>query len=138
MDNIDGEFSTAINEYNEKVNVRRKFNINNAEDLEKIKGILKNYVRIHGDHYKFLQSGINFAYINKDGFFIRDAIVIKNKIDQSKLFVKKQFVRLFWSLNYNDVAIYAQNNFNKKVENKKKENLYKLYEAGMVKIVGME
>ena len=50
MDNIDGEFSTAINEYNEKVNVRRKFNINNAEDLEKIKGILKNYVRIHGVH----------------------------------------------------------------------------------------
>ena len=77
-------------------------------------------------------------YINKDGFFIRDAIVIKNKIDVGKLFVKKQFVRLFWSLNYNDVAIYAQNNFNKKVENKKKENLYKLYEAGMVKIVGME
>ena len=138
MNNNDGEFSEAINEYNEKVNVRRKFSINNSEDLEKIKGILKNYVRIHPKHFKFLQSGINFAYINKDGFFIRDAIIIKNKTEEDKLFVKKQFVRLFWSINYGDVAIYAHNDFNKKIEKKKKENLYKLYEAGMVKIVGME
>lgn len=138
MDNVDGELTQAINEYNEKVNVRRKFNVNNSEDLNKIKGILSNYVRIHPDHYKYLKAGLNLAYINKDGFFIRDAIVIKNHLDKEKLFVKKQFVRLFWSLNYDDVAIYAHNDFNKKTEKKKKENLYKLYEAGMVKIVGME
>ena len=138
MNNKDGELTEAINEFNQNVKVRRKFNINDSEDLEKIKVILSNYTRIYPEHYKYLQSGINLAYINKDGFFIRDAIIIKNHLDKSKLFVKKQFVRLFWSLNYDDVAVYAHNDFNKKIEKKKKENLYKLYEAGMVKIVGMD
>jgi hypothetical protein len=133
-----GEITEAIDEYNKTVNVRRKFNINNEEDLEKIKQILNKYARIYPEHYKYLQNGISIAYINKEGFFIKDTVIIKNKLDERKLFIKKNFIRLFWSLKYDNVAIYALNDFNRKVEKKKKENLYKLYEAGMVKIVGMD
>lgn len=133
-----GEITEAIDEYNKTVNVRRKFNINNEEDLEKIKQILNKYARIYPEHYKYLKNGISIAYINKEGFFIKDTVIIKNKLDERKLFIKKNFIRLFWSLKYDNVAIYALNDFNRKVEKKKKENLYKLYEAGMVKIVGMD
>jgi len=113
-----------------------KKNINNPEDLEKIKIILTNYTLVFDRHISIIPTYSKIKYIDKKtGEFSHGGQYMKITGDNLLLKIYTEFKSILWNLKYQDSAIYIEDLEQKKNKRKQKNNLYKLYDAGLLKLV---
>jgi len=106
-----------------------------SENSELLKEKLKGYTLIYPQHYNELCCGVWVRYITEENKY-RSGGVLKHNGAPDYFILKCPYSKKSWSvsLSNKNVTIYikgSENSFNKMVE---KNNLYKLYEAGLVQI----
>lgn len=103
-------------------------------NVDEIKNRLINCVQIHHDNFIDIDIGVWIKYITAEGKYRSGGILICNKAPE--YFVLKNPVRdITWSVNLKNCSIFMKDIGAKRDEMIEKNNLYKLYQAGYVKIM---
>ena len=117
-------------------NNSKKKNVNNPEDLVKIKEILANHTRVYDRHIHLIPNFFRIKYINKEtGDFSHGGELLTKKDHLLKLRIARQPKSIIWNIDINKNVIYVEDIDKKIMKRKQKANLHKLYEAGMLKLV---
>ena len=96
---------------------------------------LKNYVEIHPDNYEDISPGTMIRYIlRKEKKFRLGGSLIKNAAPEYFV-LKNPFNDVIWSVNLSNCVIFMKDKKNSRQKMIEKNNLYRLYEAGYVKIL---
>lgn len=113
-----------------------KKNINNPEDLEKIRNTLSNFTLVFDRHVPLIPFYSRIKYINKtNGEFSNGGQVVKVKDDNLVIKIYTGFKPIIWEIKYKDYAIYIEDLEKKILKKKQKNNLFKLYDAGLLKLI---
>jgi len=104
---------------------------NNAELFEKK---LHNFIQIHPENFEDINTGIWIRYISNEGKYRSGGQLIINKAPNFFI-LKNPFNNITWSVNLNNNIIFIKNMGLQQDKMIEKNNLYKLYEAGLVKIL---
>ena len=105
-----------------------------SEDIEEIKARLQGYIQIHEDNYKDIDVGIWIRYISDKGKYRTGGILVHNK--SPKYFVlKNPNNEITWSVNLKKNIIFMKDIGAKRDQMIEKNNLYRLYLEGYVKIL---
>jgi hypothetical protein len=106
-----------------------------SNDVELFKQKLEGYIEIHPNNYEDIDTGLWVKYINKESGKYRCGGILKYNKYPDYFVLSSPYNNLTWSVNLNkniffikDISIFRE----KMIE---KNNLYKLYEAGLVKIL---
>jgi len=111
-------------------------NINNQEDMEKIQAFLQDYTRIFEKHVHLLPKGIGVKYINSEtGELHHGGIILK--CENNYLLLKKPIIdnNIIWNVDIAKNIIFVEDIEKRKKEQEQKKNLFKLYNAGLIKLV---
>ena len=103
------------------------------EDKEQIVNLLEGFVRIPYQYCDKLILGIKIKYITDEGLFRTGGILIKNGFPDY-LVLLNGYKKLTWSVNLKKNSIFMEDIKKKNKEKQEKDNLYKLYQAGMLSI----
>ena len=103
------------------------------EDKDKVIAALENYVRIPYEYCEHLVLGARIKYISNEGLFRTGGILIKNGYPDY-IVLLNGYKKLTWSVNLRKI-IFLWKTYVLKKKLKRKDNLYKLYEAGLLKKV---
>ena len=98
---------------------------------------LKNYVQIHPENYKDIDEGIWIKYISFENKY-RSGGVLVNNHSPEYFSLKNPYNGLIWSVDLTKNIIFMRDLTNKRDKMIEKNNLYKLYEAGLVQIIQPE
>ena len=104
-----------------------------SENPELIKEKLKGFIMIYPQHYGEISCGSWIKYITSEGKYRSGGVLKQNKAPEYFI-LKSPYNNRSWSVSLKNSTIYlktTQNGFDKQIE---KNNLYKLYEAGLVQI----
>ena len=104
------------------------------EDKDKIISSLEGYVRIP---YKFCDKlilGARIKYITDEGLFRTGGVLIKNGFPDY-IVLLNGYKKLTWSVNLKTNNIFMEDLIEKEKVKQEKENLYKLYKAGMIQVI---
>jgi hypothetical protein len=102
-------------------------------NVDAIKSRLNDCVQIHPDNYKDIDIGIWIKYITTEGKYRSGGVLICNKAPD--FFVLKNPKNdITWSVNLNNCSIFMKDIGAKRDEMIEKNNLYRLYQAGYIKI----
>ena len=105
-----------------------------SQDLNEMKRLMVGYIKIEPDYYSYIPCGTKVRYINSNGEFRYGGVLVKNA--SPDYFVLRNIVKkMNWSVNLKKNYIYIEDIKQKNKEKLEKENLYKLYKAGMVKVL---
>ena len=105
-----------------------------SEDVNEIKIRLQGYIQIHDDNYKDIDIGIWIRYISDTGKYRTGGILVHNKAPYY-LVLKKPNNEITWSVNLKKNIIFMKDIGAKRDQMIEKNNLYKLYLEGYVKIL---
>ena len=105
-----------------------------TQNIDLFQEKLIGYVQIYDEHYENIDIGIWIKYISQDGKYRSGGILIINKAPLYFI-LKNPFNNISWSVNLSENIIFMKNISNNRTKMIEKNNLYKLYEAGMIKIV---
>ena len=114
-----------------KPNVTQQDRINS--NANEIKSRLNDCVQIHPDNFKDIDIGIWIKYITAEGKYRSGGILICNKAPEYFV-LKNPRNEITWSVNLNNCSIFMKDIGAKRDEMIEKNNLYRLYQAGYVKI----
>ncbi len=103
------------------------------EDKDKVIAALKDFVRIPYEYCEHLVLGARIKYISDEGKFRTGGILIKNGFPDY-IVCLNGYKKLTWSVNLRKNNIFMEDLRVKQKIKKEKDNLYKLYEAGLLKI----
>ena len=103
------------------------------EDKDKVIAALENYVRIPYEYCEHLVLGARIKYISNEGLFRTGGILIKNGYPDY-IVLLNGYKKLTWSVNLRKNNIFMEDLRVKEKIKKEKDNLYKLYEAGLLKV----
>jgi hypothetical protein len=106
--------------------------ISNNTNLFKEK--LQHFIQIHPENYEDINNGIWIRYISNEGKYRSGGQLIINKAPNFFI-LKNPFNNITWSVNLNNNIIFIKNMGIQQDKMVEKNNLYKLYEAGLVKIL---
>jgi hypothetical protein len=114
--------------------VKPKLNVNNDEDVVRIKKGLINYIRIEERHYHLIPSLARVRYINREtGDFSYGGIIIKNEAPE-KITLKGNGYNRKWTLVPSNIMIFVEDhNYRSNLLNEK-NNVYKLFKEGKLKL----
>ena len=104
-----------------------------SENPELIEEKLKGFIMIYPQHFKEIECGVWIKYITADNKY-RSGGVLKINKAPDYFILKSPYNKKSWSVTLRDNTIYMRaepGRLDKMVE---KNNLYKLYEAGLVHI----
>ena len=101
------------------------------EDKEKVLELLKDYIRIPHEYCEHLVLGSKIKYISDEGNFRTGGILTKNGFP-NYIVLLNPYKKLTWSVNLKKNNIFMEDLRKVEKEKKDKENLYKLYNAGML------
>ena len=101
------------------------------EDKDKVLELLKDYVRIPYDFCDHLVLGAKIKYISNDGYFRTGGILTKNGFP-NYIVLLNPYKKITWSVNLKKNNIFMEDLRKVEKEKKDKDNLYKLYNAGML------
>ena len=104
-----------------------------SQNPEVVKEKLKGFIMIFPQHYCEISCGSWIKYITNEGKYRSGGILKQNKAPDYFI-LKSPYNNKSWSVSLEKNEIYlktTQNGFDKQIE---KNNLYKLYEAGLVQI----
>ena len=105
-----------------------------CKNIEFIKEQLKGYISVDPKYFECVPVGTRVRYITDKGKFRFGGKLIKN--GSPKFFVlKNAYKNVTWSVNLEKNYIYIFNEKESIDEKIEKDNLYKLYKAGYVKIL---
>ena len=105
-----------------------------SQDLDEMKRLLNGYIKIESDYFSYIPCGTKVRYINSNGEFRYGGVLVKNAAPD--YFVLRNIVKkMNWSVNLTKNYIYIEDIKKKNKEKLEKDNLYKLYKAGMVKVL---
>ena len=102
-------------------------------NVEEVKSRLTDCVQIHPDNFKDIDIGIWIKYITGEGKYRSGGILICNKAPDYFV-LKNPRNEITWSVNLNNCSIFMKDIGAKRDEMIEKNNLYRLYQAGYVKI----
>jgi len=106
-----------------------------SNDVNEIKMRLKSFVQIHEDNYKDIDVGIWIRYISDpSGKYRAGGILVHNKAPEYFI-LKNPKNDITWSVNLTKNVIFMKDIGVKREKMIEKNNLYRLYEAGYVKIL---
>ena len=103
------------------------------EDKDKIINLLEGYIRIPHNFCDKLILGSKIKYISDEGLFRTGGILIKNGFPDY-IVLLNGYKKLTWSVNLKTNNIFMEDTRERDKIKKEKENLYKLYKAGVLKI----
>mgnify|MGYP001305032274 CR=1 FL=1 len=104
-----------------------------SNDPELMREKLKGFIMIYPQHYKEINCGCWIKYITEDNKY-RSGGVLKYNGAPEYFILRSPYNNKTWSVSLDKKTIYLrskQTGFDKMIE---KNNLYKLYEAGLVHI----
>lgn len=104
---------------------------NNIDDM---KARLNGFIQIHEDNYKDIDIGIWIRYISDKGKYRTGGILVHNKAPEYFI-LKNPNNDITWSVNLKRNIIWMKDIGAKREQMIEKNNLYRLYEAGYVKIL---
>ena len=105
-----------------------------SSNIEEMKDKLKDYVQIHPDNYIDIEVGTWVRYISHEGKYRSGGVLISNKAPEYMV-LKNPYNKHNWSVNCNTNVLFIKDLSNKREEMIEKNNLYRLYLAGYVKIL---
>ena len=100
---------------------------------EVIKFHLENYVLIDPEFYKDIQPGSHIRYITEEGKFRFGGKVLLNGYPDF-LVLRNYKYTTKWSINLQKNVIFLKDHDKVQKEESIKENLYNLYQAGLIQI----
>lgn len=116
--------------------MKAKLNINNPIDVQKIKKNLTEFTLVFDRHIPLIPINYRIRYIDKKtGDFGYGGMIMKHEKDTIMLRINAGFKPIIWKLKYNNYAIYVEDMEKKIIKRKQKNNLYKLYDAGLLKLI---
>lgn len=101
------------------------------EDKDKVIELLKDYVRIPYEFCEHLVLGAKIKYISNEGYFRTGGILTKNGFP-NYIVLLNPYKKITWSVNLKKNNIFMEDLRKVEKEKKEKDNLYKLYNAGML------
>lgn len=115
---------------------KRKRNINIPEDLIIIKENLKDYTRVFDRHIGLIPSYYRIKYINKEtGDYSSGGSVLNIKNGYIVIKITCPGKPIIYSVDPSKNIIYIEDIDKKIMRKKQKDNLMKLYDAGLLKLV---
>tara|TARA_X000000950_G_scaffold278510_2_gene369617 strand:+ start:799 stop:1206 length:408 start_codon:yes stop_codon:yes gene_type:complete len=105
-----------------------------SEDVNEIKTRLQGFVQIHEDNYKDIDIGIWVRYISDEGKYRTGGILVHNKAPEYFV-LKNPNNEITWSVNLKKNIIFMKDIGAKRDQMIEKNNLYRLYLEGYVKIL---
>ena len=105
-----------------------------SNDIELFKQKLEGFIQIHAENYEDIETGLWIKYVSNEGKYRSGGILKVNKAPDYFV-LKSPYNNLTWSVNLqkNSCFIKDVSCFREKMI--QKNNLFKLYEAGLVKIL---
>lgn len=103
------------------------------EDKDKVISALKDYVRIPHEYCQHLVLGSKIKYISDEGLFRTGGILIKNGFP-NYIVLLNGYKKVTWSVNLRKNNIFMEDLRVKQKIKKEKDNLYKLYQAGLLRV----
>jgi len=105
-----------------------------SQDVNEIKVRLQGFVQIHEDNYKDIDIGIWVRYISDEGKYRTGGILVHNKAPEYFV-LKNPNNEITWSVNLKKNIIFMKDIGAKRDQMIEKNNLYRLYLEGYVKIL---
>jgi hypothetical protein len=105
-----------------------------SSDINQIKKRLEGYIQIHPDNYLDIDIGIWIKYITSHGKYRSGGVLIVNKSPEYFI-LKNPKQNVTWSVNLHNSTIFMKDIGLKRDEMIEKNNLYRLYQAGHIKIL---
>ena len=104
-------------------------------DKDKVMSALKDYVRIPYEYCPHLVLGSKIKYISNEGLFRTGGILIKNGFPDY-IVLLNGYKKVTWSVNLKKNNIFMEDLRVRQKVKKEKDNLYKLYQAGLLRVKG--
>ena len=104
-----------------------------SQNPELLEDKLKGFIMIYPQHYGEIACGSWIRYLTEEGKYRSGGVLKQNKAPDYFI-LKSPYNNKSWSVSLDKNTIYLRNTqigFDKQIE---KNNLYKLYEAGLVQI----
>jgi hypothetical protein len=105
-----------------------------SNDPYKLQKCLQNYIQIHEDNYQDIDTGIWIKYINDENKYRSGGVLIYNKAPEYFV-LKNPFNNISWSVKLNKNIVFMRDIGEQRREMIEKNNLYRLYEKGFIKIL---
>jgi hypothetical protein len=105
-----------------------------SQDINEIKTRLQGFVQIHEENYKDIDIGIWVRYISDEGKYRTGGILVHNKAPDYFI-LKNPNNEITWSVNLTKNIIFMKDIGAKRDQMIEKNNLYRLYLEGYVKIL---
>ena len=123
---------------NDKLNNHVALQNNNVnklvDDVETILNRLKDCIEVHPDNYEDIEKGTWIKYINSKNEYRSGGVLIKNEYPQYFL-LRNPYTKYMWKIELENITIFLNNKNNYSEEMLIKNNLYKLYKEGYIKIL---
>lgn len=103
------------------------------EDNDKVIELLKDHVRVPYELCGDIISGTRIKYITNEGLFRTGGIMIKNGFPDY-IVLLNPYKKITWSVNLKKNNIFMEDIRQKQKEKAEKDNLHKLYKAGMLRM----
>ena len=103
------------------------------EDSEKVIALLKDHIRVPYELLNDIIVGTRIKYITNEGLFRTGGILTKNGFPDYFVLLNP-YKKLTWSVDLRKNNIFMEDLRLKQKEKAEKDNLYKLYKAGMLRI----
>lgn len=105
-----------------------------SSNIEDMKEKLKDFVQIHPENYIDIEIGTWIKYLSHEGKYRSGGVLINNKAP-AFVILKNPYSKHSWSVNCDKNVFFIKDLSNKREEMIEKNNLYRLYLAGYVKIL---
>lgn len=105
-----------------------------SNNIENMKEKLKDYVQIHPENYIDIDIGTWIKYISHEGKYRSGGVLIYNKAPEF-VSLKNPYTKVSWCVSCDTNVFFIKDLSNKREEMIEKNNLYRLYLAGYVKIL---
>ena len=136
--NLNLKENIFINYMNEVDNLndtkQKSCNDVSSENIDLLIKKLNNCIEIHPDNYEDLDKGIWIKYITRENKYRTGGILLVNKYPEY-IVLKNPYYNRTWCVNLSRNTIFVNNNNGHGQEMIEKNNLYKLYKQGYIKIL---
>jgi hypothetical protein len=116
-----------------------KLSINNDEDIPIIKDKLKKYIKVEERHIDIIPVGVYIRFINKETGELKGGGIVAKNYDREHEYYNYILIlvanKYYFKVIKTRHVYFIRDDDDKKIEQAEKDNLYKLYKQGLVKIV---
>lgn len=105
-----------------------------SNDIHLFNQKMKNFVQIHAENYEDIDTGVWIRYISDEGKYRSGGILVVNNAP-TYFILKNPFKNLCWSVNLDKNIIFMKNINNARERMIQKNNLFRLYEEGLIEIL---